>query len=439
MDLSKFDDSQQEAITAPEDKVVIRAPAGSGKTTCAIEAIVNYRYNYINDKICAITYTRAAKAEMDQRLKQQGVYDVEVATIHAWSRNYIMEIAAKHHETVMLLNDFDINDILQNLSDEYLKYSNLRFINQYALRRYINEHRVDEKDSRNKRTYEAIEERYIDYKKEHGLYDFTDLPQYLYDLMEKYDEYITNIDALFVDEFQDVDPVQIEVFKRVINTRKKFYIGDKWQSIYQFRSADGEAFEKLEDFSQYKLRYNYRSYQEIINYATTVYSSLERMLESCYGNDKPYISKVLACETSSIHCARGYGGKVQIVNPFNFVYTIKGDDPNEYTKVRYRSKDVNDLIKDFLNTHANVMILCRTNKQANKLKEAKLAADTIHQAKGLEYENVIVVDSPVTNEEDINIAYVALTRAKNNLLVVPWVIMDNYIDRSEITQAFGGE
>ena len=444
MDLDNFDESQREAITSPEDNVVIRAPAGSGKTTCAIEAIVNYRYNYINDKICAITYTRAAKAEMEQRLKQHGVYDVDVATIHAWSRSYIYEFATKHGETVRLLDEFDIAEILQNLCDEYLKYSNVHFINQYALRRYINEHKVDEKDERNKKTYEAIESRYVQYKREKGLYDFTDLPQYLYDLMVKYDEYITDINALFVDEFQDVDPIQIEVFKRVINTRKKFYIGDKWQSIYQFRSADGKAFDKLDGFTQYKLKYNYRSYQEIINYATTVYEStapvINELVESEHHRDTPYIAKVLFSYPSSITCERGYGGKITVINPFNMVYRVCNE---EESKTRCGEKMAYNIFKQYLADHPNVMILCRTNKQVNEIrKKTNLTADTIHQAKGLEYGDVLVIDSPITTSEDLNIAYVALTRAKNSLLVAPWEKMLAYIterNNNEILkQAFGG-
>ena len=50
-----------------------------------------------------------------------------------------------------------------------------------------------------------------------------------------------------------------------------------------FRGADGAVFTKLEDFDLYKLDYNYRSYQEIINYATTVYEELDgRLWGRCF-------------------------------------------------------------------------------------------------------------------------------------------------------------
>ena len=81
--LELLDDSQMEAVINDGPKVVSRAPAGSGKTKTLIAAVAAYRYNNLNDKICAITYTRAARAEMEKRLEELGIHDVEVTTIHA--------------------------------------------------------------------------------------------------------------------------------------------------------------------------------------------------------------------------------------------------------------------------------------------------------------------------------------------------------------------
>lgn len=82
LDLSSLDESQYAAVTSEEHNVLLRASAGSGKTKSLIAAIAAYRYENLNDRICAITYTRAARAEMEQRLQDMGIYDVEVTTIH---------------------------------------------------------------------------------------------------------------------------------------------------------------------------------------------------------------------------------------------------------------------------------------------------------------------------------------------------------------------
>ena len=83
---------------------------------------------------------------------------------------------------------------------------------------------MDVKDSF-KKTLLALEARYIRYKRDNILYDFTDYPLYLYDVLTVYDEEINNIDALFVDEYQDVDEIQFELFRKV-NSNKKFFVGD---------------------------------------------------------------------------------------------------------------------------------------------------------------------------------------------------------------------
>lgn len=80
--LDKLDESQRIAVISEANKVLLRAPAGSGKTSSLITAVAAYRYEHINDRICAITYTRAARAEMESRLQEMGIFDVEVTTIH---------------------------------------------------------------------------------------------------------------------------------------------------------------------------------------------------------------------------------------------------------------------------------------------------------------------------------------------------------------------
>lgn len=80
--LKELDGSQRAAVIDNSPNIVIRAPAGSGKTKSLLSAVINYRYEHLNDRICAITFTRAARAEMEGRLRELGIYDIEVTTIH---------------------------------------------------------------------------------------------------------------------------------------------------------------------------------------------------------------------------------------------------------------------------------------------------------------------------------------------------------------------
>ena len=271
--LAKLDDSQSAAVQSNGANILIKAPAGSGKTRSLISAVANYRYENLADRICAITFTRAARAEMEQRLQEMGVFDVEVTTIHVWSRNLLEALGRKYHFAVEVLQENQIKSILEFIVENYLRTARIRSVNIGILYTYITGSKKMDITDNYRRTLNALEERYIKYKRENGLYDFTDYPLYLYNVLIAYNETINDIDALFVDEFQDVDTTQLAIFK-LVNAKKKFFIGDSAQSIFQFRGADGAVFKKLDNFEVFKLKYNYRSYQEIIDYATTVYAKL---------------------------------------------------------------------------------------------------------------------------------------------------------------------
>lgn len=122
---------------------------------------------------------------------------------------------------------------------------------------------------------------------------------------------------------------------------------------------------------------------------------------------------------SSVICNRGTGGEVVVVDPWYHSGVIMGSSAglihSSKENMRMKLKQMLYVEKD------KTMILCRTNKQVKAAKELGFArASTVHQAKGLEYDNVIVIDTTIKNLEDLNIAYVALTRARDKLMVLTW-------------------
>ncbi|MFO7590988.1 MAG: UvrD-helicase domain-containing protein, partial [Acidimicrobiia bacterium] len=104
--------------------------------------------------------------------------------------------------------------------------------------------------------------------------------------------------ALLLDEFQDTDPLQIELAALIATTEpnvagrhwselalapgRVFVVGDPKQSIYRFRRADIELYRLVRDVlgERVALTTNFRSRPEIISYVDEVFSSR-------FGDDDP--------------------------------------------------------------------------------------------------------------------------------------------------------
>jgi ATP-dependent helicase/nuclease subunit A len=78
--------------------------------------------------------------------------------------------------------------------------------------------------------------------------DFTDLEHYALEIL-KHDgvlgHYADRWKAFLIDEFQDTNPVQGELIRRLTRNAKLTVVGDEKQSIYGFRRADVEVFSRF--------------------------------------------------------------------------------------------------------------------------------------------------------------------------------------------------
>ena len=80
---------------------------------------------------------------------------------------------------------------------------------------------------------------------------------------------------VFVDEFQDTDPVQCGVFEEVFADEVPlFYVGDPKQAIYKFRGADIHAYlAATRDAEKRQLGTNYRSDQGVVKSVNALFSN----------------------------------------------------------------------------------------------------------------------------------------------------------------------
>lgn len=115
-------------------------------------------------------------------------------------------------------------------------------------------------------------DRYLRYKQERGLVDFTDLEVLLLQLLENEElaeSLRSDYDLVLVDEFQDTNPLQLAIFQRLreIAPRSR-WVGDPKQAIYGFRDADpglvNKVWEHAKDAERANLPKNYRAQRGLV-------------------------------------------------------------------------------------------------------------------------------------------------------------------------------
>lgn len=103
-------------------------------------------------------------------------------------------------------------------------------------------------------------------------------------------EYSEKYDEIYIDEYQDVDPVQDLIFRLIAKPDNRFMVGDIKQSIYSFRGADPEIFAQYKksfpnisesgnsDTASIFMSNNFRCDENIIDYTNRIFSFL---FENC--------------------------------------------------------------------------------------------------------------------------------------------------------------
>lgn len=127
---------------------------------------------------------------------------------------------------------------------------------------------------------DAIQE-YEQYKNRRGLIDYTDMETRVLHLLDHpaVQEILSEeLDLLMVDEFQDTNPIQLEIFLKLSRlARFSVWVGDPKQAIYGFRGADPELMQaiirqsggvKPEDIQ----RYSWRSRPDLVHAVNAIFT-----------------------------------------------------------------------------------------------------------------------------------------------------------------------
>lgn len=218
------------------------------------------------------------------------------------------------------------------------------------------------------------------------------------------------VDHLFVDEFQDTDPLQYNFICR-IPAKNRFYVGDERQFIYSFRGASDQFIRELatdDNFKKYYLVENYRNPPNIIRFADDFLNSMPKISPSAV----PTITKSGFLDTE---CTFRDAAE-------EMTWT------NEWTgwAVLCRTNSELEEAEKYLNSIEIPNVIVKRGDldlaaMGHLLEQNKVKIMTIHSAKGLEFPYVVTIGAKTFNQEERRICYVAATRAMKSLYWCPTI------------------
>ena len=424
-----MNEKQLEAVKSLENTLVV-AGAGSGKTFTIVNKIKFLLDNniYKENELLVISFTNESVNDLKRKID----YNLDIMTFHKLAINLInnpnMKISNEYYLKFIINEYFNsygkynkkqnklIKRILQEMDIDNLKKLIFTFINlyksnyndiNYLLNLYQKSHFI------NKIYFKIILEIYHIYNQEiesSNLYDFNDMIKIATNNINN-NIIKTNYKYIIIDEFQDTSLNRFKLIDAIMkqNNAKIFVVGDDYQSIYRFTGCNLDIFlnfnKLVSNLNIINLDYNYRNPKEIIDVAN-----------SFIMKNKNQIKKETICLKN-------------INKPIKICFY-----KNKRTAI--------EKILKYIDT--KYLILGRNNKDKDLFNVQDKPFLTIHKSKGLEEDNIILINltnnnnslpSKIKNhkvinkiiktdyypyEEERRLFYVALTRTRNNIyLLVP--------------------
>src|SRR5437870_3454254 len=233
---------QRLAIEAPLGPVLVVAGPGAGKTFCLI-ARINHLINtrgLAPERICAVTFTNRAAEEIAVRLKHtlgDRADGVTRGTIHA----VCLALLREHAEAAGLRKGFGVAD--EQYQKVILGRLHVPLEQRGSLLNRFSRHRVQKLDYELTADDARLYREYAVWLAHRNMLDSDDLvtkaEQLLRTRGDIADAIAARWDYLLVDEFQDVNPVQYDLLKRLAAPHGNFFaVGDDEQSIFTWTGAD---------------------------------------------------------------------------------------------------------------------------------------------------------------------------------------------------------
>ena len=489
--LEIFNEEQKKAIVSNARNLLCVAGAGSGKTTVLtkrIEFLVKYR-GVSPEKILAITFTRKARLEMKNRLNELGISNVKIHTFNSFCEEILRRYGNRIYGRQTRVQDYGdkilaINMALASMGlemeqvvDEYFSVGQKKFktANQLA-NSFMNDcfsvmdyfkvsgkadydfsKDVDGKDRVNAERVYRITKYLREHMETQGLRDYSDQIIDTINFFKKYAEGIPHFEHILVDEYQDVNAMQIELIG-LLKGENLFAVGDPRQSIFGWRGSDVNYILNFEnDFGAQDgdnvevvhLKKNYRSLKGVVDFMNHVIRDmgLPDLEEHLEGESK---IKILDFENEEME--RNFVLK-EIEN--------SDDDLSEIFILARTNRILMELSKAMKERGIPHFVREDDRKQLTEDKKKGVTLATVHAIKGLEAKKVFVIGASEQNfpckasdhpavemvkrddynreEEERRLFYVAVSRAREELIVTYSGKRGSYYITPEIRNLVSGE
>lgn len=344
--MSKLNEEQQKVVSLTRSPCLVIAGAGSGKTFTICQKIAHLALHPLYQKILAITFTNKAAKELSERLKKLNIpaKSFSVLTFHSFG----LAIIQKYGHLIGIKKNFSLIDSQDKI--ELIKETNpsLKETELYELSESIAQIKhYAQHESIMCKVSPAFLIGWQRYEEALLQLNVIDLDDLVFKALK-----LTSIESvalelkskygyIFIDEYQDTNFSQYELFKNITHPDRFTVVGDDDQSIYTWRGANPANLQLImKDFPQLeviKMEENFRSSPEILNAANALIEKNTHLFEKKLWSAKSSNEKVLIKEC-----------------------------PCSETEVEFILDDI-QLQTDF---RKNIAILFRTNFQSTLLEKA---------------------------------------------------------------------
>lgn len=406
---------QEMAVKTTSRITYVNAGAGTGKTTTLETRIKECLKSGVKPwNIIVLAFNKNIIEELKIKLtKEYGVKKtklLKIYTIHA----YALSIVKNNKNIQKPL--FDEETCLQFIKDTWTKYKQQKRIESHntkeARKKTDDIINMIKKCRENHKLLSEYPEQYQEYYKYFikelkrcNAYDFARIIKVAISYFTQHREIL----YIFVDEFQDTSQTRFNFIKALVGKANYlFAVGDEDQQILEWSGVKNNNVKKLKnlypkEFTEYKLEESYRLTPQIAQISNTLLNLLpDRKPKNLRG------------------CNNNHG-----------IVKIK-----KFTNIKAETdwcvKYIKKLIKKGIPPQ-NIGVLSRKSDMLDdEIKKTKVHCSTIHKAKGLEFDYIILLGleegtfsySNNNIEEEIRLLNVAITRSKGNLIIT--YIQDGY-------------